>query len=173
MNPKIEAKLSLLESTRLAMLKMLEGMDEQKLSASPAPRKWSISQIIYHLNQAESLSIIYVGKKMKDVNNLKTSGLLEKIKMLVVKIAFALPVKYKAPQVLGDMPQHVDYKEIVAKWNETRKNLRDLVTSLPEDMLSKNIFKQPAAGRLNVYQMLDFMQVHFNRHFVQVESIAK
>jgi hypothetical protein len=88
-------------------------------------------------------------------------------------VAFILPFKYKAPKVLGDMPASVDYPEIVIKWNDTRKKLKELITQLPEDMLSKNIFKQPAAGRLNIYQMIDFMQAHFNRHQKQVNSILK
>jgi hypothetical protein len=171
MNKKIENKLVLLESTRLDLLEKLKGIDEQKLNASPEPGKWSVAQVIYHLNQAETNSVIYVSKKMLDVDNLKKSGLYEKIKMALVKLAFILPIRYKAPAVLGEMPANVSYVDMTAKWNETRKRLKELIASMPEDMLSKKVFKQPAAGRLDIYQMLDFMQTHFNRHLKQVERI--
>jgi len=172
MNQKIEIKLSLLESTRLGMLEKLKKFDAQKLNTPPAPGKWSVAQVIYHLNKAEGNSIIYVSKKRMDIDNLQNAGLWEGFKLWLVKIAFALPFKYKAPAVLGDMPDNVDYNTITAEWENTRKRLKELIASLPEDMLAKNIFKQPAAGRLNIYQMLDFMQSHFNRHLGQVERIV-
>ena len=173
MNKRVEAKLSLLESTRLSLLEKLKTADIKKLNTSTAPGKWSVAQIIYHLNKAESNSVIYVSKKMKDVNNLKKSGLYERIKMLAVKIAFALPFRYKAPAVLGDMPQDVDYNDIIVKWEETRKQLKELIASMPEEMLSLKVFKQPAAGRLDIYQMLNFMQSHFDRHLRQIENISR
>jgi len=54
--------------------------------------------------------------------------------------------------VLGDVPEKVDYKSIIAEWNETRKKLKELLESLPDDMLYKNVFKQPAIGRINLFQ---------------------
>lgn len=164
--------MSLLESTRLSLIEKLSKVDVQKLNTSPATGKWSIAQVVYHLNKAESNSVIYVSKKMKDVNNLERSGLVEKLKIWLVKIFFALPFKYKAPAVLGDMPPNVNYNEIIVEWEQTRKKLKELIASTPEDMLSMKVFKQPAAGRLDIYQMLDFMQVHFNRHLRQVENIV-
>lgn len=171
MNKKIEDKLNLLEDTRYKMLKVLSRVDMKKLDTPPAQGKWSVAQIIYHLNKAESNSVIYVGKKMHDLQNLKKTGLIEAFKLWLVKLAFVLPFKYKAPSVLGDMPGNVEYNTIVTEWGETRKRLKELVASLPEDMLSKNVFKQPTAGRLNIYQMLDFMQAHFNRHLKQVNKL--
>lgn len=172
MNKRIEDKLARLEDTRQKMLNVLRGVDVQKLNTPPARGKWSVAQIIYHLNKAESNSVIYVGKKRLDIQNPKKTGFVEAFKLWLVKLAFALPFKYKAPNVLGDMPENVDYNKIVAEWDETRKRLKELIESLPEDMLSKNVFKQPTAGRLNIYQMLDFMQAHFNRHLKQVEGIV-
>src|SRR5581483_6186009 len=112
MDKRVDAKVSLLEITRISLLERLESVDIKKLNTPPSTGKWSVAQIIYHLNKAESNSVIYVGKKMLDIKNLKRSGLYEKLKMAVVKLAFILPVKYKAPSVLGDMPSNVNYSEI-------------------------------------------------------------
>ena len=106
---------------------------------------------------------------MLDVNNLKKTGMKEWLKTLLLKVAFISPLKFNAPvKVLGKMPDNVDYTDIVAQWDETRKKLHHLLESLPGDILVKNVFKQPAAGQLNIYQMLDFMQAHFNRHEKQI-----
>lgn len=73
--------------------------------------------------------------------------------------------------MLGIMPEKVGYADIVVQWTGTRNKMKALLESLPEHMLHKNIFKQPAIGNINIYQMLDFMQSHFDRHQKQVERI--
>ncbi len=173
MEKQLELKFTQLENSRLQLLEQLTRVDQSELSISPAPDKWSVAQVIYHLNMAETLSTIYVSKKMKDVNNIKVTGAIEWFKLVLVKIAFILPFKYNAPAVLGDMPSNVNYPERVIKWEETRKNLKQLLNVIPEELLRKNIFKQPAAGRLNIYQMIDFMQAHFNRHKKQIDNLIK
>jgi hypothetical protein len=173
MEKELDIKFTKLENSRLQLLELLNRADKNKLSISPAPNRWSVAQVIHHLNTAESLSTIYVSKKMKDVNNIKITGAMEWFKLLLVKLAFVLPFKYKAPAILGDMPPDVNYDDIINKWEETRKNLRALLNSIPKELLRKNIFKQPAAGRLNIYQMIDFMQAHFNRHKKQIDNLIR
>ena len=173
MNKELELKFSLLEKSRHQLIEELDKADKNILNTPPAIGKWSVAQVMFHLNTAESLSIIYVSKKMKDLEGPKKTGLYEWMMLSLVKLAFILPFKYKAPAVLGEMPNSVEYTDIKIKWDETRKKLRQLLESIPEEMLKKNIFKQPAAGRLNIYQMIDFMQAHFNRHKKQVESLLE
>ncbi len=174
MKKVMEEKFSKLENSRLALLENLKNIPTSKLEASPTIGKWSVSQIFYHLNRAESFSTIYVSKKRLDVNNLKKTGLNEAFRLAFLQFLFHLPFALKAPvNVLGDVPDKVDYTAITTEWNETRKKLKDLLVSLPDDMLYKNVFKQPAIGRINIFQMLDFMQAHFNRHKKQVEKIVE
>lgn len=162
----------MLEDSRLALVERLKTISLAEIETPPFPGKWSVSQIFYHLNKAESLSVLYVSKKRLDSNNLKRTGVSEQIKMIFLKLRFILPFQIKAPvNLLGDVPEKVDYKNIIMEWNETRNKLRDLLYSLPDEMLYKNVFKQPAIGRINIFQMLDFMQAHFNRHQKQVERI--
>ena len=171
MNELIHTKFSRLENSRFALIEKLKSVVPSELETQPYPGKWSVSQIFYHLNKAESNSVIYVSKKRLDVSNLETTGFKEQFKLDMLKLVFVLPFGLKAPAVLGDMPESVDYAAIVAEWNETRNKLKELLESLPGDMLYKNVFKQPAMGRVNIFQMLDFMQAHFNRHQKQVERI--
>lgn len=174
MNSKLSTAYKKLEDSRQQLLDELRSVSAEKLQTSPAPGKWSVAQVFYHLNKAEGMSVLYVSKKRLDVNNLRITGFKEWFRLLIVKLGFLSPLKFKAPvNLLGDVPEKVDYNEIVAQWNETRNKLKELLESLPEDLLVKNVFKQPAAGRLNIYQMLEFMQFHFNRHRIQALNAAK
>jgi DinB superfamily len=170
----LNEKFSRLEDSRLFLIEELKKSCEKALEASPHPGKWSVSQIFYHLNKAENLSVIYVSKKRLDILNLKRTGTGEQFKMILLKLRFMLPMGLKAPaDVLGNVPENVKYNAIVVEWNETRSKMKELLESLPEEILLKNVFKQPAIGRINIYQMLDFMQAHFNRHKIQVKKIVK
>ena len=171
MNQLINTRFSKLEDSRLALIESLKMKLPPVLETSPAIGKWSVSQIFYHLNKAESLSVIYVSKKKLDVNNLKRTGFKEQFMLKLFMFISAMPFNMKAPAVLGDVPDKVSYNEIIAEWAKTRNKMKELLESLPEDMLYKNVFKQPAIGRLNILQMLYFMQAHFDRHQKQVERI--
>ncbi len=174
MNSLILNKFSKLEESRLLLIERLKKFSGEDLETPPFTGKWSVSQIFYHLNKAESLSVLYVSKKRLDIKNLKKTGPIEQIKLMALEFRFILPINIKAPvNVLGDVPEKVIYANVVANWNETRGKLKELLESLPDDMLYKNVFKQPALGRLNIFQMLDFMQSHFNRHKGQVEKIIR
>ncbi|HWY98351.1 MAG TPA: DinB family protein [Bacteroidia bacterium] len=169
MNEEIENKFKKLENSRKQLIEDLKKFDNRKLVTSPAPGKWSVSQVFYHLDKAESQSVIYVSKKMLDVNNLKKTGFKEAYRTFFLWLGLASPVKFKAPiEALGEMPEKVYYTGITRQWDATRTKLEQLLELLPEDILRKNVFKQPIIGRINIYQMLDFMQWHFDRHRKQV-----
>jgi hypothetical protein len=173
-NLVLNNKFSKLEDSRLVLIEKLKNIPVADLETSPALGKWSVSQIFYHLNKAENLSVLYVSKKRLDINNLKRTGLMEQVKMILLKLRFKLPFGIKAPvNVLGDVPEKVNYNIIAGEWKITRSRMKELIESLPEEMLYKNVFKQPAIGRINIFQMLDFMQAHFNRHEKQVMEIIK
>jgi len=174
LNHLVSSKFLKLENSRLSLLEKLDKVSPSKLEMPPVPGKWSVSQIFYHLNRAERLSVLYVSKKQLDINNLKRTGLKEQLKMIGLKIRFQLPFGLKAPvNVLGDVPLEVNYPQVIAEWKVTRDKLKKLLDSLPDEILYKNVFKQPAIGRINIFQMLDFMQAHFDRHQKQVERIVR
>jgi hypothetical protein len=173
MNQKLEYLYNNLENSRRDLINDLTKFDAQQLITPPAPGKWSVSQVFYHLNKAEALSMVYISKKMLDVNNLKVTGIKESLKLAGLGLLFNSPIKFKVPvEALGEMPDNIDYTDIVNQWNDTRVKLKSFLDSLPEDILRKNVFKQPAIGRQNIYQMVEFMQMHFNRHQKQVNRIV-
>lgn len=168
MNQKVAIKFERLQNDLLHLVALLDKQEQKILETSPAPGKWSVTQVMYHLNKAESLSCLYVSKKRLGERFLKPTGIIEELKIFIAWLAFNLPVKYPAAKVLGDMPEHVGYIEIKTEWLKTRQTLANLLQSLGEDEIRKPIFKQPFFGRWNIFQMLSFMQIHFNRHRKQM-----
>ena len=170
MNQAVLKLFQRLQDSHSKLISELDKIEPKILEQSPSGGKWSVTQVMYHLNTAESLSVLYVSKKRLGAEQLKPTGIIHQLKLFIARIAFYLPYKYRAPRVLGVMPEHVSYGEIKNTWLETRKKLGALLESLPEDELSKPIFRQPFFGYWNIFQMLKFMQIHFNRHRLQIRK---
>jgi hypothetical protein len=173
MNPRVAKLFSHLQNSHAELISELDKIEKQILETSPEKNKWSVTQVIYHLNSAELNSILYVSKKRLGAAQLKPTGIEAQLRLIIALIAFYLPLKYKAPRVLGEMPEHVNYPEMKNTWLETRNKLAALLESLPEAELHKPIFRQPTFGYWNIFQMLWFMQIHFNRHRLQMMRTLK
>jgi hypothetical protein len=172
-NPKVIRSFNRLQRDLLELLSELDNINPELLQKHPAPGKWSVVQVMHHLNAAESLSALYVSKKRLAAPQLKRTGIEAALRLLFARISFYIPLKYKAPKLLGTVPENISYSEIKNSWLKTREQLSKLLDSLSEDELYKPIFRQPTFGRWNIFQMLGFMQTHFNRHKRQIKKALK
>jgi hypothetical protein len=96
------------------------------------------------------------------------------LKFTLLKISQRVPLKYKAPKVLGeDQPPGLSLAEISKQWNETRNDLRLLLETFDDDHLKRKIYKHPFSGRLNAMHAVSFMREHVNHHLPQILKILK
>lgn len=173
MNKKLQVLYSKLEKGRQHFIHEMGMYNTERLESPHKDGKWSVSQIVYHLNQAEMTSINYVRKKLHEPDKLKDTGFNESFRLTVAQLIFETPVRFKAPPVLGEMPEKVDYTIVMRNWDKTRADLKELLESIPEEMLTKNLYRNPGIGRINIYQMVRFMRTHFNRHHRQAIRAVK
>ena len=172
MENRIKNKFERLEDSRKALIRTIDSLDESVLNKSPRPGKWSVNQIIYHLQKSEHASYNYVTKKLQSDDPTR-NGYKSKVASFILKIAFILPFKYKAPKVVRNVPGNLDFSKVNNTWEKNRLALWELISTLPEEIARRNIFNHPFAGRFNLLQMLTFFQDHFDRHRRQVLRILK
>src|SRR5258706_12274376 len=108
MNLKVAAKFEHLQNSHRQLIAMLDKETQKILETSPAPGKWSVTQVMYHLNKAESLSALYVSKNRLGAAQLKHTGMWAQIKILMAWIGFNIPLKNPAAKDLVDMPANVN-----------------------------------------------------------------
>src|SRR5689334_17711008 len=94
---KLQQKLDRLEASKADLLTKLDHCDPFILYFKPAPDKWCIPQVIYHLNYAEALSIQYVSKKMLGGTSVKKSGIATNLRSLYLRSLLRSGYKWKAP----------------------------------------------------------------------------
>ncbi|MFI5134331.1 MAG: DinB family protein [Chitinophagales bacterium] len=161
-----------LEATRRQLVQQLSTLDDSVLHYRPANKKWSIVQIIFHLNSSESNSVKYISKKSQGGTSVPKSTVFSSVRSFMLTGALQY-FKWKKPAVLPDPPDKLNTKEVMKSWEETRMQLKQLLEKLPDDMLGRNIFRHPATGRMNMSHALTFMQEHFDHHLKQIEERIK
>lgn len=169
MNKQFELAFEALESKRKALFANLKRYNDQLLNTKPSPEAWSVNEIIAHLLTAEEASLKYLQKKTQNTSGEKASGFAGWRRLTLVKFLFALPIKFKVPALVA--PAKADYRltDLENHWAGVRHQTHILLAALNEADLGKTIWKHPLAGKMNIYQMVDFFALHFDRHQKQIE----
>ncbi len=170
---KLNKRLGELDDSLKALLEELKVFSDETLNDRPDEETWSVLQVMQHLKVSENLSMKYVQKKLSFKPKLKRAFLLSPMRLQLLKLYLNSPLKYKAPKVVDtpSFPPDSTFWEVAKQWSQQRQELAEFLQSLPPEMFKKAIYKHPIAGRLSLYGMLDFFQLHFNRHRKQITAL--
>jgi hypothetical protein len=170
MQPRLKTIFDSAERDRLYILSVLSETSAEKF-AQRINNQWSASQILSHIIQAEQISLQYMKKKFLGISNSDNTGLWEEITSNLLKISQRLPLKFKAPKVLGENdPSSLSFDELKSQWDGCRAELSLFLENFHRDLLKKKIYKHPVAGRLNILQAVSFMREHVGHHLPQIKS---
>ncbi len=169
MNSQIESLFSRIETERKNLFTNLRQYSDETINKKPSPEAWSVSEVINHLMASESASLKYLQKKTLDTSKADKTGIKNAWKLLILKIAFVIPAKFKAPEVVKPESRFESLADSEKKWNEIRSGIYTLLIGLKEEDYEKEIWKHALGGKMNIYQMLDFFNFHFGRHWKQIE----
>lgn len=165
---KLNSRIDALEQKRLAMFDKLAGYDHVALNRKPSAEAWSAIQTVEHMMVVEMAAISYVKKKSLDKNAVKKTGVKEWFRSLMLDSYLRSPKKFPAPSSVVPVLKQASLPEVQKQWNSARKDMRETIASMPEELLDHGWFKHPAVGMLNFKQMLTFMEAHYDRHENQV-----
>lgn len=174
MDPKLEDRYLRLEDSRNRLLDELAGLDDDQLNIAPAAGKWSINQHIAHLVLVEDAALANIRYKLQQQDKLQDNGFAQTVRAFLMKLALQSGRKYKAPAIVADVPATCHLPELRQQWDQVRFELEDELTSFPQQLLEKGVFKHPMAGYLTISQTLAFIQDHFIHHkrIVQAQKEA-
>ena len=171
MNKNIKHEFEALEKSRTELFAKLDKLDASKMNKQPDASSWSVVQVMDHLIQAETNSVMYISKKLSFNPDLKKANFNTHFRMFLLKAALTLPMKWKAPKIIAVANNDKSYVEAKAAWATVRNNLSDLLEKFPEEHLQAELFKHPMAGKFTIVQAVSFMHTHFNHHLKQIERI--
>ncbi|RMF20785.1 MAG: DinB family protein [Bacteroidetes bacterium] len=170
MHPTYAKLLERLDAGLNDLLESLSGLTDEQINAPAPDGGWSIAQVMLHLMVAEELSVKYIRKKLSFNPKLEKAGLKAALRRLALIGYLKTPLKFKAPKGVDatSWSEPVPLEELRERWLKARAELRILLEELPSDTFDKELYKHPLVGKLPVSAMLEFYQVHFERHLGQI-----
>ena len=168
---KIQSYFESLEKKRYELFEELEKINNQKLNLKPNPDKWSIIQVMHHLIKSEQLSVIYIKRKISNKSLLENSNIKSKINAFALKWGLNLPLKFKAPTNVSDVPDLDTFENVKLKWDKVRNSFSSIINDTSTEVLTKNIFRHPIAGRMNMIGTIEFFDSHFKHHHKQIKAL--
>lgn len=171
MNESLRRRFERLEDMRREVLARLEGHDAARLNRPREDGGWSVLQILAHVITAEAGTRRYVSKKMLAGASLPRSGLASRLRLAVLQIANASPLRFRAPAGTGDVPTDIDPAELVSRWAEIRAEWNALLDGFPHELLDRMVFRHALVGLMGLPDTLSFLQSHLAHHARQVERL--
>ena len=173
MKSKFNEEYAQLDAKRTKLFEALKKHSDEIINKNPSPEKWSVADTLKHLITADNATLQYLRKKTLDTSKSKNSGLVGSIKLGLLKFAFDLPFKYKAPPITTPKNEFVSLNNLDKQWESIRKETFAILDKLNDDDFNKELWKHPISGKMNLFQMVDFTNIHFDRHKIQIENILK
>jgi hypothetical protein len=169
MTPKIQKLWHRLEAQRLDLMQLMAQHDNLILNKKPSPEAWSTLQVIHHLMDAEQASLAYMKKKLSFTSTIPKAGLKSRWRRFLLRIAFAIPIKIKAPTNLEHFPEQSNFADLSNQWASQRLELQSFIEKLPDNVVHGEIWRHQVAGKMSIAHMLDFFYAHVDRHEAQVK----
>lgn len=153
------------------LFEKLRNYPEEVLHHPQFPNTWSVMQILQHLQQAEKKSLDYVKKKTQGpASGIPKRGLPSWWRFALLKIAYGLPMKFKAPDKVSKevFNSEQPFWELVRTWSQERLEMKQFLSNLPAEYHKRLIYRSYGAGRQTQWAMLRFFSIHFDRHLKQI-----
>ena len=154
MNHRLHLKFEQLERATERLLASAEAPGPDS-AASPAPDKWSATQMVHHLFFIESNIVQYIQKKVHTDEQLPSVDFFTRLRARFVRLILRLPsMQFKAPHgvtTLTDAGNLPALPELRRTWEATRRRLDYLLNEYPGRLLNRVIFPHPRSGLITIY----------------------
>ncbi|WP_306639683.1 DinB family protein [Sanyastnella coralliicola] len=173
MKDQIKQRWSGMEMQKTQFLSNLEGWSEEELHWAPEG-EWNAIQIADHIMTSEYGTLGYLMKKTQaPASDIPVAGSDSAEGSSGLNEALKSDKQWKAPPVLPDPKDEMNFNEMAGKWSHIRGKMRSFLDELNEDYYDKQIFRHPFAGRMNLEQTLGFLEHHIEHHVHQLNRLKE
>ena len=110
-------------------------------------------------------------KKISQPELIPVAGFKSTLRYLLIKFVLNSPIKVKAPKGVDNVPEVTTIEQIKQGVNKNLQALEEFINRYPVELNQKAIFKHPLAGRINLYQTIQFLNDHLMHHDRQIRQI--
>jgi len=161
-----------LEQEKAGLLSGISSWPEKLLRFRPGPAAWSTLDVLDHLVKVEKGFLSQVRSSLPEQHAVSIPGRLRAMMVnAVMRSSLRVKVPAGAEVVLPD--NSADFHTIVAGWDETRRDLGDLVRTLKPDDLRRGAFRHPVSGWMAPPQGMAFLSAHLRHHRYQLDRLKR
>jgi uncharacterized damage-inducible protein DinB len=171
MQTSLQAKFDRLEKQRRTYTSQINALSPVQKAQQPAPDQWSAAQLYYHLWKVEHTVLQSILDNMASDRKRRPISFNTRYRSFLLNLFLSLPIKFKVPKMIGDMPEKINLLEVEKNWQDTRNRWQQLLTEYPAELLDKEIFKHPRAGVITIAQTLEFLIEHADHHKKQMKRL--
>ena len=143
-------------------------VDEGLLHKRVSPKSWNVVQVLEHLHETEFLTLQYMKYKVDQQTAFKREGFQAKLKYFIMRVLYALPLKFKAPKILSQPNDDFSFSEMQKKYADLRKDYQQFIEAQDEFFFQLAVCKHPVVGRIKLIKMLRFYEAHTSHHEKQI-----
>jgi len=155
------------------MLNRLIDLDTEQLAFKPDENAWSVVMVVDHIVKSEEAVVSYLNKKLQAPDKLKSNNFIAKSKAKLLHNRLRSNSKYKVPEISSINPApDANLLECKERWGATRKSFQDILKNQSDEILMKQVFRHPVAGRMNILDTMQFMYEHIYHHLKQIGRIV-
>ena len=170
----MEHLLTQYTNTVQTLLARLAQYDDVTLNRTPAAGGWSVLQVCEHLYRAEQNMLTQMAKKIEKADSFAPMTLSTKVKYGIMWTMFQIPtLRFKAPDFVAQLHDSDTLANTTLAWQTTHAALAESLAALPAAHSRKALFTHPAIGRIDAAYMLRFMELHTQRHIVQIDKLLR
>ncbi|GAB2534869.1 DinB family protein [Rufibacter soli] len=171
MHPSLIPYFNQLEQQRQEFSAWVANAPASQQMQSPGPGQWSAAKVLYHLAEIDRLVVTALQKRMASPKPLRPYRWGTQIRGFLLNLFLKLPIKFKAPAVVQEMPAQVVVANVIQEWKETRNQLQTFLAQYKPENLDKEVFFHPRSGMLTLSQTLRFMVEHTEHHRRQMKRL--
>jgi uncharacterized damage-inducible protein DinB len=169
----VQDQFDTLEKKKRELMLLVSSLSPEDYTHQPFPHKWSVAQATNHIFLSETLSFAYLKKKLSYPDTIPSFHPKSWGGVLLVKLVFLMHYKWKAPKAINmweDQPI-LSPKELEEKWSALRQELIKFLETHQAAFGKHLVYRHPYAGRMNMQQMLIFLNDHMAHHMKQIKKI--
>ena len=174
MHPRLTELLAYLELQRDRVRAEASRLPRDRWSVKPSPERWSIAEVIWHLQRVERGVAKLIAKRTSEA---RASGHpVEDVTTSVIGSLEGTHIEDRSQRLAAPShvspPEPIDPAEVESQLEESRLLLRAAIVDADGLALGSITHPHPVLGEINLYQWILFVGKHEARHAGQIAEVA-
>jgi hypothetical protein len=173
-HPHLNTVLTALDDARLALRRATDAIPPDRRSIRPAPERWSAAEVLEHLSLAEAGFTTWISTGVEAARERGLGAEDADRAPLADDIRNRLENRVNR-RVAPERAQPKGVLDEGQAWNailSIEERLRGVLVAADGLALNSVMVDHPTLGPFNIYQWVELMAAHRQRHVAQIDEIA-